>query len=414
MRAHHQQRHTLLASILRGEHNSRELAVKEGEEEQLISTDFTQRAVRTGEQILVYDVGSAGLPQRWPLPQVPEAWAGCDTWAWWRQHLMLPYGSVFTLEGAADEGECAESGLVFLDTLTGTTSLVRLPDQDGFVDQYVRLLACPSAGLVLVEHFDAQLELVFSVFQGSGAKVTCTICPSEELSWVSWAQGGQAVAFCDMHSVWAWELSGAGPVLMQTLTTRPEAAWAVPYTGDLVVRQLSSRRRSGAVVLTSLASSQTGSQAPPAEVTSRSDITGVALGARLAVLTSVGESEDSTLRLLDVQREPFAVLTLRPQAFWPFTDTALELSADGELCAAVCGVIMSDSEGEDDSHEPHLAIIHLASGRQHHFPLSSSLGQHRTLRWTRDCTAVVVLDDHGHSQLFDFACRPARSQKRTR
>ena len=99
-----------------------------------------------------------------------------------------------------------------------------------------------------------------------------------------------------------------------------------------------------------------------------------------------------------MQQDPLALPT-SPLVFWPFAGSALELSADGELCAAVCGVMLSDSDG----YEPHLAIVHLASGRQSHFHLGGSMRQYRSLQWVKDSTAVLVSDFTGHSQLFDLA-----------
>ena len=280
VRAHYQQRHALLTRVLRGEHSTIELSFQIGEEEQLVSSDFTQRAVRTGGQLLVYGISSAGLPQRWPLPQVPSDWTRCTTWAWWNQHLMLPYGRVFILEGEPDDFDREESGLVFLDTQTGSTSIVRLPEQDDFDDQFVRVQACSGAGLVLVEHFDEQQELILSVFQSSGASATSTRCPSEVLCSVSWSQGGEAITFWDEQSLWVWDLSAA-PVQIQTLTTSPETAWAVPYTSNLVMRLLSSSSGSsdsseiacsGAVGHTSLATSSGRRHHSSVEVSSQSDI----------------------------------------------------------------------------------------------------------------------------------------------
>ena len=87
--------------------------------------------------------------------------------------------------------------------------------------------------------------------------------------------------------------------------------------------------------------------------------------------------------------------------------STLQLSADGELIAALCG----SGEGEA-LHDSHLAVVHLASGTMRSFPLSHSqltdIIQCRFTEviWSPDNRSVLVRDEVSpYTEVFSFGRR---------
>ena len=346
--------------------------------------------------VLVRDLVSHCLARSWSLPQVPAAICPAVSWAWASDsaHLTLLFGSAWGWDDDAGPDDTA-SGLIFVDLLTGSCLVVSLPQPQQVVAD---LHPCPSRNIVLISHGNLQAQTVLSLYNQAGALLSTHPAPggaSASRLHITWAPSGQAAAVLarDTHSFWLWpDFSTSHFVLMDD--GGPGAlfqAWASPASSSIALYNTAA-----SVIFSDLQGRHTYAALPLEEATG--EIVFSEWGCRLAFLVRTSQAAPVHAQGCDqlqlYSRSLGGPLVLEHMlTAWPrlFADQDMQLSADGELLAAVT---MHPSRDDDRQ----LAVIFLATGTMKQLPLPDSaalaLDECMYVCWSADDSAVLVSAPH--------------------
>ena len=283
---------------------------------------------------------------------------------------------------------------------------------------------CPGKSLMLMQQMSpgggrGRQYTVLSVLDFGGRVLHSAEAPA----WLHgthlhWAPSGAAVAlvetvdtadpeFC-AYRAWVWDLSQKRPVLIEETSVR-WTAWATPSAASLLVgfeeQQVANH------VTSATGQSQQIVQLPALQPwTSRERQGAVVWGRKLAVQSGWQQAGNGyhRLELFSLQGSQLVLQNTISATAGVFADCQLQLSDDGELLAALRGLPDGSSRSRTLSRT-HLVLVSLASGSVREFPLQGSLAEGVAqwgvnLRWSADCTAVLVSILQGQvCQLFNFA-----------
>ena len=364
-----------------------------------VSLDCTQAASRAGSKLLVRDLFIGQLLRQWDLPQAPAGYCPEAGWSWDGpgQHLTIPFGTVWRIPGM----HCLQppgqgAGMLHIDAGTGSMVLNRFQDRQWLETGWATAHACPRGSQLVVQAgFVDQEETIISVFSSAGELLQRRESRSN-LEPV-WAHCGQVFACQGMGDAMVQELwdRTAGALAAPKVS---RFAWSTPFIADQFGMLMSGD--AGCVVVVR-AKQLDWSLLPAGAV--QSDVCQLAWGSRLALLATTTE-----LCLCSFLEGALTVEhTVTPRDGRHFTKSALALSADGQLCAAVTGHI--DPQQHWLASSRYLAVMHLASGSLrelalHHTRLASGPDDcELRLCWTQDCSALLVsAKDASCHELFRF------------
>ena len=375
--------------------------------EGVISPDFAEHAlVGHDSRLRVWAVDGNRQLHSWPLPEVPAAILPEPIWACDQEScascLVLRYGGAWGPGERGDRRDRSVAGLIFVRVSSGESRVVHLPRQEVCrVRHGLQLHVGPGKGHVLVQHDVDGKQQAMSVYTCYGGLVNCALVQAHtDDDWQCfWPQSGAAVAVVGRYyaSCHLWLLSTRSISRMQT--RYGWAAWATPSSDSLLLA------RPGTTARYRLS----GELAPVLDLQAFDTARYMVWGCRLAVLATDGNT--SYLRRLQVYTVHEGVFSLQntlSASDWHF-HYMLQLSPDGELCAAVLESDWSLRNKDGLPTRRHLAIVALASGVMHESPLlSAELADGLAYGWlaatfSTDCTAVLVSDTRSHrSQVFRF------------
>ena len=361
------------------------------------SQDCTKSAsLAPGHQLHVRDVFSGQLLCGWDLPHVPAAFTPTQGWAWCSagQHLTLLFGQIWSnVRGLSYQQDGQATGLVHIDARSGrtATSQLQLGQLSGRVWASVHF--CAQRSQVLVLHGDhTYAKVLTSIFDACGSLLHSSASLQGDFRAI-WAPSGQAVTFWDMGNCSIWALGEiCGGSIVRVEGPVKLLAWATPLSdrlclllgGDQVVIMQHQQAQLRAALARPLASYYCDA----------------VWGTCLAVLDCSFE-----LQVYSVDEAGLALeRIILPGSGRHFARGSIRLAAHGELCAIFTGTVAAEQKSDR-----HLAVIHLASGCLREFAvqddvLASTLLDYQVqLRWTQDCTAVLVsAKDGSHNELFKF------------
>ena len=369
----------------------------------VLSPDFRKAAalafVASRPTLQVRDVSDGHLVHEWSLPRVPAAYVPEPGWNWapGGQYLTMPFGLLWHMPwgplrytGAASQSSQMVAGLLHVDLHAGATVVnTLLWSGDGMAKAHY-WTDCDLI-LVLVQLGDETTARIFS----SCGMLLRSICDLPSFAEVWLGPAGQAAACLDdCGLVWLlWDLATDTAAVTQVEGQRVlQLAWATPCMGQaaLLLHSNGSEGYLKLVQQQQLVQRVFGAGALDSEVCN------AAWGCRLVL-----QANRTQLHLYSLSGGSLTwERGVTPQPGREYTQHPLTLSANGALCALVTGARRKDSQQLLD----HLGILHLASGCLREYSLSGRyMASTVKVRWSQDCSAVMVTDVTGsHRRVFRF------------
>ena len=359
-----------------------------------VTSDFARAAVLGSDSVLyLVDTQSGQQLRSWKFPQVQGPFLSASEGGWDAEGrwLALLFGGLWGRGRVRDSA--GTLGLLFLDTVSAAVYIVDVlamqPASSAEIG-WACASFCPIQSMLMVQHgpyvdseaeayvFDFQSELLHSMHLASG-------CIPR------WAPCRHALGLhLHRHNRHNWLVGkfDSSPVALGKTTV---LAWRTPYTGFVL---LAWRERKLAIV--SVHSLHSFTELPHLLA---SPGTQLAWGTRLAMLSC----EANLLTLYSLEGSTLVYEHgLSPAGTRQFSAFAFSLSGDGQLLATVTGfelVTQQSSVNWGAMTACHLAVTHLASGSMKEHPLiclpDPLLLSLATVRWSQDCTAVLVCDGNG-------------------
>ena len=320
-------------------------------------------------------------------------------------YLMLRKGGAWFDPAATNFNTINKASLLFVDVLTGDCHEASLPDQhvseaEGWCP---RTAICPGKALVLALYEDADNRSVtLSVFSCDGTLVASVVPEISEFAELVWEPSGHAVAMFEEDSECegsVWVL--ASNVLIPLSLFACCVAWNTLSSFCLLMTEDSGT----ACIVSCESAGQLGGLVPQQLP---KGVERAAWGSRLALLV---RSEHATypsacdqLQLYSFDQDRRLTLertvTAAPRVFERW---CLEVSADGELVAAVSGTVDSRLGIADW----HLAVVHLSTGTLRQYAIQDVRSRDPTdellVAFSPDCSGVLVTRGGGCcSHLFTF------------
>ena len=409
VRTYFEEQHRVCVNIRTGTVRTRMLPKEAAYHNSLVSPDLrTVANFSSTTTVQIHDLLTRQLLRQLELPMLPAADRNCDevVWGW------SAAGDDLTIPCHCPADSAAQHGLMFLNTESAACSIVQLQAAAGHTA--VDVSYCTSRSLVLVHHVGAAHKDMLSVYGSRGQLHASTACPpGGSLEGCSWAPSGAGVAFLEYDldeesqhngwsAVWLWDLQ-AGPVRVSGQLVS-WTAWATPSASAACIVAGSYTRQA------TVATFNSQQQVSPLTLQHAGGIrTGAAVwGTRLALLNTYQGAGYKHLELFSMHGRRLTLThAVRAGSGRVFASRVLAVNGDGGLVCAVTGSPKKLNERGGQLCSPRLAVISLASGIVHEFPLQGVLAQdtshiYMDVSWSADCKSVLVSIEHEDRQLFEF------------